>query len=255
MHAVSHIVSVSVRYYKIMIICFGLLLLGCSGARPPIVEEPITDIEPAPYLHIVTSNRETLGLIAEWYTGSFNNWKAISRYNEKGESSIVRLGESIFIPHHLLIREDPLKLHPQTRSGKSRQESAAPPVRDTDREKVTSTSSEESVQVSAPSSEQAHEKSEPAQKEYTEGTDLDELSEMVDMFDDEISEGQSAPSEPPEVIEQPETEADNFESENATEGPPDVLESKEDSLSRSGSLEIDDKERRRMELLQELLKK
>ncbi len=208
-------------------ILFILLLSACAQGRAPLVEESITDIEPAPYLHIVSSKKETLGLIAEWYTGSFKNWKQIAHFNNKGESSIVRLGESVFIPHRLLIRENPLNPQPV---GSDKRGSAA---NKSSRETIVKEDADDVIADTRDSENKEN------SSEGIEGKDLDELHEMVDLFDDKESVSEDTVSENTiskevsvETVVQPEPPK------------PTVI-----------PVEIDNKERKRMELLQELLKK
>jgi hypothetical protein len=54
------------------------------------------------YLHRVQRRGETLILIASWYTGSGDNWRAIARANPELEPLRMQMGERIRIPGSLL---------------------------------------------------------------------------------------------------------------------------------------------------------
>ncbi|HVO83146.1 MAG TPA: LysM domain-containing protein [Syntrophobacteria bacterium] len=113
----------------------GLLLIwtlpGCAGtqekaeAPPPAKEvqpppaeakppEPVAAAKPEqpkepPYLvHTVKWPGETLALIAKWYTGDTENWRAIAKANPKLNPRRIRLGSQIEIPAELLKTREPM---------------------------------------------------------------------------------------------------------------------------------------------------
>jgi hypothetical protein len=221
--------------YYIFYLFMVFILTGCMrfNNAPALAPTPelVPQVEAPPLLHIVKSPKETLGLIAEWYTGNFNNWTAISNYNGKSGSSVVRLGENIFIPQAILVREDALKLHPQIKqqksnisrgpSASSKEEVPAPivPIDDSD----TSSRSRVSTEMT-PSSNNSD----------VDELDLDKLSEMVDLYEDD------------------EKSIDVSETSIIKEVPSPPFEITEPS---NIPLEIDEVEKRRIQLLQELLRK
>jgi hypothetical protein len=107
-------------------------LAGCAGTqekveaqppvqqvRPPPVEakaapEPLPAVQPEPpqeppYLvHTVKWPGETLALIAKWYTGNTENWRAIAKANPKLDPRRIRLGSHIQIPSELLKNREPM---------------------------------------------------------------------------------------------------------------------------------------------------
>jgi LysM repeat protein len=108
------------------------LLSGCAGtqekaeAQPPVQEvqpppveakaapEPLPTAQPErpkepPYLvHTVKWPGETLALIAKWYTGGTENWRAIAKANPRLDPRRIRLGSQIQIPSELLKNREPM---------------------------------------------------------------------------------------------------------------------------------------------------
>jgi LysM repeat protein len=107
-------------------------LAGCAStqekgeAQPPVKEvqpppveakaapQPLPAVQPEqpkepPYLvHTVKWPGETLALIAKWYTGDTENWRAIAKANPKLNPRRIRLGSEIEIPAELLKNREPM---------------------------------------------------------------------------------------------------------------------------------------------------
>jgi hypothetical protein len=64
--------------------------------------------KPAAYVHKVRWPGEHISIIAQWYTGSGKNWKAIAKANPKIKSNIISVGDEVVIPESLLKRRDPM---------------------------------------------------------------------------------------------------------------------------------------------------
>jgi hypothetical protein len=169
---------------------FLFFLSSCQSIWIPHKPEEVVR---KPFIHKVTTKGETISMIAEWYTGDFRNWKEISRYNNKGERSVVYIGEKVIIPRNLLVRNEPMDV------------SAFEYKYERDRNPSSSENQRPGTDVS--------------------GRDLDEISDMVDLIDEE-----SGYNSEPQVVRPP-------------------------APQKTGNLEIDDKEKKRIQLLQELLKK
>lgn len=60
------------------------------------------------FRHIIRKG-QTLGLLAQWYTGSVNNWKKISKVNPTITPNIMPVGSIIVIPTNLLKNTTPLQ--------------------------------------------------------------------------------------------------------------------------------------------------
>ena len=63
---------------------------------------------PAYYEHKVRWSGESLSIIAKWYTGNVENWKALSKANPKINPSRIHKGQKICIPEHLLKTREPM---------------------------------------------------------------------------------------------------------------------------------------------------
>jgi len=58
--------------------------------------------------HRVKWSGETLALIAKWYTGNYENWKAIARANPGLNPNRIALGNMIYIPPEIMKTKKPL---------------------------------------------------------------------------------------------------------------------------------------------------
>jgi hypothetical protein len=81
-----------------------------QGSDRIALRPPSAPTEPTFFQHVVRFRGETLGQIAEWYTGSYDNWKKLSRYNEDTPvpNVVLKTGRTINIPVELVVRQDPL---------------------------------------------------------------------------------------------------------------------------------------------------
>jgi hypothetical protein len=65
--------------------------------------------EPAGHLvHRVRWPGESLSIIAKWYTGEFNNWKALADFNPKLKPDRIWVGQEILVPEGLLKTWEPV---------------------------------------------------------------------------------------------------------------------------------------------------
>lgn len=60
------------------------------------------------FVHTVRWKGETLSIIAEWYTGDSNNWKALANSDSKLNPTLLIAGNQILIPNHLLKTRKPM---------------------------------------------------------------------------------------------------------------------------------------------------
>ena len=70
--------------------------------------QPEPPKEPPYLVHTVKWPGETLALIAKWYTGDTENWRAIAKANPKLDPRRIRLGSQIQIPSELLKNREPM---------------------------------------------------------------------------------------------------------------------------------------------------
>jgi hypothetical protein len=131
----------------------GLLAIwslgGCAGtqekaeAQPPVqaVQPPPAKVKVVPealpatqpeqskespsLVHTVKWPGETLALIAKWYTGDTENWRAIAKANPKLDSRRIRLGSQIQIPSELLKTREPMPRELVTSGGAKRKKAPA----------------------------------------------------------------------------------------------------------------------------------
>jgi len=94
----------------------GMICLSCISIVP-IEEEPSSppsSIKAEPehkkafYVHTVKWGGETVSIIAAWYTGDHQNWKALAQANPQIDPNLIREGDKILIPEGLLRTREPL---------------------------------------------------------------------------------------------------------------------------------------------------
>jgi hypothetical protein len=61
-----------------------------------------------PCVHKVRWPGETLSVIAKWYTGDFDNWKALIKANPKLNPNRMLIGTKILIPKKLVKNREPM---------------------------------------------------------------------------------------------------------------------------------------------------
>jgi hypothetical protein len=84
--------------------------LPAAVERVPAVQEPSATppikVEPKPkesfYIHTVRYSGETISIIATWYTGNAENWKALAQANPQIDPHLIFEGNEILIPEKLL---------------------------------------------------------------------------------------------------------------------------------------------------------
>lgn len=87
--------------------CLLLLVVLFAAAGCSVTQSVPSNPRPE-YIHTVTSRGETLGSIAEWYTGSAGNWTKIARANPRIKPRSLKLGQTILIPRTLVRTEQPM---------------------------------------------------------------------------------------------------------------------------------------------------
>ena len=71
-------------------------------------EVDTTPPRPDDFKHTVRWRGESLSLIAKWYTGQFENWKALARANPKLNPNRIMVGNAIHIPQEMMTNKKPL---------------------------------------------------------------------------------------------------------------------------------------------------
>ena len=116
----------------------ALLLVGCSTSTQQApsdtsqtyVSAPV-EAPPMPtfFVYVVKFRGETLGRIAEWYTGSYDNWRKIARVNSdlSVPNARLKIGREVKIPTEIVVRQDPLPEPKPKRATTARRQRSRPP--------------------------------------------------------------------------------------------------------------------------------
>jgi hypothetical protein len=97
----------------LVLACYGCAQLGkqskyrqAAGPEQASLAEakPTTSV----FVHTVRWPRETLSIIAKWYTGELENWKALVKANPKLKPNRIYIGNKILIPGDLLKTRKPM---------------------------------------------------------------------------------------------------------------------------------------------------
>lgn len=82
--------------------------LGCGlKGKKKDAWEPVRR-KKTPVVHIVRYPKETLSLIARWYTGDVKNWESLADANPNINPDLLSIGDEIFIPEHLVKTRKPM---------------------------------------------------------------------------------------------------------------------------------------------------
>ncbi len=79
-----------------------------GDTRPPNEEKAGPFQKSTRFVHRVQWPGETISIIAKWYTGKLENWKAIVKANPKLKPSRILIGSKIHIPEDLLETREPM---------------------------------------------------------------------------------------------------------------------------------------------------
>jgi hypothetical protein len=98
---------------RLVLLCAFVLAIGCTKeAAPPPALPPPPPPPPDPYfVYRVEHDSDTLGEIARWYTGKYGNWQILTKPVNPDLTqccSKLEIGREVKIPHHLVIRTDPM---------------------------------------------------------------------------------------------------------------------------------------------------
>ncbi len=81
---------------------YSVLLISCSWFKSE------SNYGELPFRHTVKYRGESIGILAEWYTGSVENWSRIAEINKNINPNKIELGDVILIPKGLVVRSIPL---------------------------------------------------------------------------------------------------------------------------------------------------
>jgi hypothetical protein len=97
-----------VRAFVWLLVCAALVAsAGCaSESKKELVEAPVVEqVAPPPeayYTHTVKWPGESISIIAGWYTGDVQNWKALAEANPDINPNKIHEGMKIRIPESLV---------------------------------------------------------------------------------------------------------------------------------------------------------
>jgi hypothetical protein len=108
-------------------VALAAVVMACACAAPvssPHEEEkrvavlaPTPTPAPSYFIHVVRFRGETLGQITEWYTGRYDNWRAVARANGLAvPNELLSNGREVKIPSQLVVRQDPMPAPKKKRS-------------------------------------------------------------------------------------------------------------------------------------------
>ena len=103
---------------------------GRQGSPPPAIPGKVEPkLKEAFYVHTVRYYGETISIIAAWYTGDGENWKALARANPKIDPKVILEGKQSLIPERLLKTREAMpqkfvnRFYPKSVKGKSQPKS------------------------------------------------------------------------------------------------------------------------------------
>jgi hypothetical protein len=84
-------------------------VLRRMGAPAAEADDTAQDAFLTAFDRIAEFRGETLGQITEWYTGRYDNWRAVARANGLAvPNEVLSIGKEVKVPAQLLVRQDPL---------------------------------------------------------------------------------------------------------------------------------------------------
>ena len=74
---------------------------------PPQATQEVPPASPF-YMHRVTWSGESLSIVAKWYTGNLENWKALAKANPEIKPEFLQMGMKIRIPEAMIVNPNPM---------------------------------------------------------------------------------------------------------------------------------------------------
>jgi len=110
-------------------------------APPKPVPKATLEAKPKPketsYVHTVKWSGETISIIADWYTGDIENWKALAQANPNIKANRILAGNKILIPEILMKTREPMPKEFVDRFySKLRKEMTQPQLTETQEEEI-----------------------------------------------------------------------------------------------------------------------
>lgn len=73
---------------------------------PPAARPEPREKTPKVHVHTVQWPGESLSIIAKWYTGAAENWKALAAHNNLQNPDRIEIGDHILIPESLIVKPE-----------------------------------------------------------------------------------------------------------------------------------------------------
>jgi hypothetical protein len=86
----------------------GRQMKGAPPASAPMKPAPKVEPTAEDFVHEVKWPGESLSIIAGWYTGDIQNWKALVPLNPHIRPDLIRMGDRIVIPRSMMKTQDPM---------------------------------------------------------------------------------------------------------------------------------------------------
>ncbi len=129
--------------HRLYLLLRKLLPLDLNLCPPPPNPSPKATLEAKPkpketsYVHTVKWSGETISIIADWYTGDIENWKALAQANPNIKANRIFAGNKILIPEILMKTREPMPKDFVDRFySKLRKEMAQPQLTETQEEEI-----------------------------------------------------------------------------------------------------------------------
>ena len=123
---------------KLLIFILLLLTASCKGG-PSSTVNGVSGLPAAPpttyYTHTVKWPGETVSIIAGWYTGDIENWKALGEANPGINPNRISEGLKILIPENIMKTHSPMpkefvdSFYPKPKQPKEPSKPATPPAK------------------------------------------------------------------------------------------------------------------------------
>lgn len=213
-------------FAAVALIAVSIYGVACAPKAPP--RAPAETY----YDHYVKYQGETLGLIASWYTGSPNNWKAILQHNPGLDPRRIRKGDLVQVPRSFMVKDVPMtQKFVASKQRKSATGELLPPPDPAQATVMQPPSNPDALEAAPAENVQAETEAAPAAEEAA--------AEQPESTDEVSVAAEVAPESPPAAAAEPSTET--AKAEAPAEAPSQDLAAESERIKK------------REELLQELI--
>ncbi|MFP3870320.1 MAG: LysM peptidoglycan-binding domain-containing protein [Syntrophobacteria bacterium] len=93
------------KHLIVPVIVLSWIVAGCTSLG---FLDSFFGHKPADHVHTIRWPGETLSIIAKWYTGDAENWRALAQANPNLDPNFIRVGDRIRIHSGLLKTREPM---------------------------------------------------------------------------------------------------------------------------------------------------